>query len=397
MNTLRPYLIFFGNLLDHYSSAIFCLSTPILMGMFFPNEPFISNLIKGFSILPLTIFTKPLGAIFFSYLTQKKSAEASLKISYIGMACLSLTLGFIPFNHDPHIIYLCLIIARLLQGFFSSGETINGAFYILNQANEKQKGLISGFYDASSLAGYVLASFLIYYFQIHNLFHNHWRLLFFLGSFTVLPAFFFKQPSLKEDSSFYPPITLINSLQIAVMTGISYAFFSLCFVLTSSLGTFFHQHKESSITKQTTILLIIDLILLPLSGLLSRKISYLSLMKGALITGAVLAPGLLFLMPLMNLSQLFIMRLCLTTLGAIFSCGLFRFCKDIMPHKHQFIALSISFSLGSALIGQSFALIATSIYKIFPSGLNIGLFFSFLCLLGLTTLRKKSKNIPNLI
>lgn len=394
---LRPYLAFFGNLLDHYSSAMFCLSTPLLITMFFPNISLCSNLIKAFSILPLTVFTKPLGAMFFSMLTQKKGAETSLKISYIGMAFISLTLGLMPLNINQNAFHLFLIITRLLQGFFSSGETINGAMYILNHTHEKQKGIASGFYDACSVAGYVLASFLIYYFQIHNLFTNYWRVLFLLGSLTVLPAFFFKKPSLTlHTTSHYSP-SLLPALKIAFIAGLSYAFFSLCFLFTSFLAALFQNYEGPIITKQTTSLLIIDLILLPICGLISNKISYLKLMKIALIIASILVPFLLFLIPIMSLFHFFMMRLCFTILGALFSCGLFRFCKDTMPHHHQLVTLSMSFSLGSALIGQSFPLIATTLYKIFPSGLSIGLFFSCLCLLGIISLEKKSSKLANFI
>jgi MFS transporter, MHS family, proline/betaine transporter len=394
--SLRPLVAFLGNLFEHYSSAVFCLCTPLLMPIFFPSMPISSNLIKAFSLLPLTIITKPIGAVAFSYLAQKKGPEFSLKCSYFGMALTSLSFSLIPLNANPDFLYVFLVLTRLLQGFFSSGETINGAIYVLDHTHDKQKGLAAGFYDACSLAGYVIASYLIYYFQKADSFHTHWRLLFILGAFTVLPAFFLKKPAAKDVPEISSDIKLTSLLKITIVTGISYAFFSLCFVFTNSLA-FFQKYDSHTISKQTTTLLIIDLCILPMCGLISRKIPYQVLMKGSLFIASITVPIMLGYAESFSLIALFFMRLFFTILGATFSSGVFRFCKDTLPFKTQTVALSLSFSLGSSLIGQSFALVSTTIYKFFPSLLNTGLFFSCLCLLGLTTLQKNLEKAPKLV
>lgn len=397
MNKLRPFLAFLGNLLDHYSSAVFCLSVPLLMPFFFPHSSISEQIIKAFSLFPLTVITKPLGAIFFSYLSQKKSPEFSLKISYCGMALTCLSFALIPLRASSDTVYIFLMSSRLLQGFFSSGETICGAMYVLDQTCEKRKGLASGFYDACSLAGYVVASFLIYHFQINHLFENHWRILFLLGTLSVLPAFFLKKPSYAPEDNIQAPVKLINALQIIIVTGLSYAFFSLCFVFTSTPGVLYKTNQTHLITKHTTYLLLIDLMLLPLCGLISRKIPYTQMMRVSLFLALILVPFFLFSAEQLCSSQLLILRLLFTILGAIFSSGVFRFCKDTLPYKNQSQALSFSFSLGAALIGQSFALVSASLYKFLPSIFFVGLFFSFLCLLGLTALQKNLEKDPKLV
>lgn len=395
---LRPALAFLGNLLDHYTSAVFSLCTPLLMPLLFPNLSTYSHLIKAFSLLPLTVISKPLGAIFFSYITQRKNPELSLKLSYCGMGLTSLSFALLSLNIEPDTLYLFLILTRLLQGFFSSGETINGAMYVLDFAKEKQKGLSAGFYDACSLAGYILASFLIYYLQKEQLFTQYWRLLFLFGILTTLPAFFLKKPSSIPITEIkIAPIKLLTALQISVISGISYAFFSLCFVFTTHATTLFQKCELTNLTKQTSNLLIIDLFLLPICGLISGKISYVSLMKSSLIAASFLVPLLFFQLKSLTIHELFFIRLTFTILGAIFSSGVFRYCKDKMPYKNQTVALSLSFSLGSSLMGQSFALISTSVYNFFPSPLIVGTFFSFLCLLGLIMLQIKDEKTAKLI
>lgn len=313
------------------------------------------------------------------------------------MALTCLSFALIPLGASPDAIYIFLMITRLLQGFFSSGETICGAIYVLDQSGEKKKGLASGFYDACSLAGYVVASFLIYYFQINHLFEKNWRILFLLGTLSVLPAFFLKKPSHQLVDDTHAPVKLVNSLQIIVVTGLSYAFFSLCFVFTSTPGILYKTSQTHLITLHSTYLLLIDLILLPLCGLISQKIHYIKMMRGSLFLSLVLVPFFLFSTEELSMSQLLILRLSFTILGAVFSSGVFRFCKDTMPYKNQTQALSFSFSIGSALIGQSFALISASLNKFLPSIFFVGLFFSFLCLLGLTALQKKLEKAPKLV
>jgi MFS family permease len=389
---LRSSLAFLGNLFEHYDSAIFSLLIPFLSSKLFPSDCVSISLCKGFSFLPLVLLSKPLGSLFFSWLSCAKNPEFSLKLSYVGMAIVTAAIGFLPLNEKLTFLPYIIVIIRLLQGFFSSGETINGAMYVLENTSADKKGLFSALFDASSLAGFLIASTLISFYKFHNLLDPYWRTLFWVGSLSFIPAFILKKPSqpLKPISfnKTFIEIPKLAFLKVFMASGLSYAFFSLCFTfsngalgLLTSITPLQNQH-------QTTLLFLIDLLLLPLFGMMSKLIDYQKLMKFSLLLALIYVPYSFFLLTRADLKGIFLIRLVWTTLGALFSANLYQFYQALFPNRAQLISLSISLSLGSCILGHGFSSSALLIFNLTGLASSIGLLFSLMAFTGFIVLQK---------
>jgi MHS family proline/betaine transporter-like MFS transporter len=311
------------------------------------------------------------------------------------MAMVTASIGFLPINHSHRFLPLALILFRLLQGFFSSGETINGAMYVLDHANPEKKGLFSALFDASSLAGFLIASILIWFYKAHDLLDVYWRTLFWLGAISFIPALILKKPAQNPATeTIKPNLTHINSLsflKVFMTSGYSYAFFSLCFTFSngalgfiSSITPFQNQH-------QTTLLFLIDLLLLPLFGLFSRIIEFEKLMRLSVIASTIFIPFSFFIISSVPPAGLFLIRLIWTALGALFSANLYQFYQRLFPQRKDLMTLSLAVSLGSCLLGHCFSSMALLIYNLSRNPFLIGLYFSILSITVWAVLHKKIK------
>jgi len=239
----------------------------------------------------------------------------------------------------------------------------------------------------------------IYVFILLDLLEQYWRVLFFIGSLALLPALFLKTPQDKTDietrTTSYP--SLLTFLQLFFCSGLSYAFFALAFTFSNGALPLFSKLTSKTIQNHTTLLFLIDMIFLPLAGLLGKKITSLKLMKLSLCLAFFIVPFSIFMLPYTNVSGVFIIRCLWVILGATFSANLYDFYYCLYPSKEQTYQISLATSLGSCFLGHTFSSSSLFIFQIFQSSLYIGIFFSCLCLLSFMVLQKKSKKLPYLV
>jgi MFS transporter, MHS family, proline/betaine transporter len=390
---LRFFLTYLGNLLEHYDSALFTLFIPFFSQKLFPQDPLSLSLLKGFSLLPLTLFSKPLGAIFFSWISSIKSKEYSLKLSYVGMALVTFSLSLIPLDSAKTPLFPLLVSVRLLQGFFSGGETINGAMYVMFESKSQNKGFLSGLFDASSLGGFLFASILMSVLQSFDCLDRHWRLLFMLGSLCFIPALFLKKPNeTSEIPRSFPVFSLsrnLSFLKVFINCGVSYMFFHMCFTFSNSAFCLFNKISQPLLQKQTSYLIAIDIILLPFFGLLANRFKLEQLMKWALLLAIAIIPLSLTFVKNLSPSSIFLVRLLWVTIGALFSANLYVYYNKLFPGKDGALPISIATSLGSALLGHCFSSLALYTFNMFSHPASVGILFSSICFLNFFFVEKK--------
>lgn len=365
----------FGNLFEHYDMALFSFLSPFLATLIFPKEDPITALLFTYSIIPISMLARPLGALFFGYIGDRYTRKQALFLSLLGMAIISLFLTFIPTYAQIGIAApILFLLARLLQNFCSGGETIGGAIFILEQTPKRNKDLLSSLFDSSTVAGYLVASLGVYLITQLKGQENGWRLLYAFGCMTALFGLLIrKNTSLtmeKKDFSqlikTLPPLfknykgTLLH---IMLVSGLSYSLAAIALVLLNGYVPLFTSFTKEEMSLLNTCLLIFDFITLPLFGILAIKFTRERLMFFASLAIQILAIPLFMMLKSDSWLQIIIARMLFVTLGVAFSAPLHAYMQELVPKEDRYKVVSMGYALGTQIIGGPTVTIALWLFK----------------------------------
>lgn len=361
-----------GNLFEHYDKALFAFLAPFLAPLFFKDSDPITALILTYAIMPLGLFSRPLGALIFGRIGDQKGRRRVLYITLLGMALVTILMGSIPtYKQIGWGAPALLALGRLLQNFFASGETTGGSLLILESCKKEKRGFYNGLYGCSTILGILCASFGVTILSLQGNIETTWRYLYWFGGLTgfmgLLMRLFTEEamiPPIKKS----PIIPLLwkyraQFLVIALTSGFSYANY---YMLTSLLNGYLP--LVSSITKgqameANTMILGFDFLILPLAGMLALRFSKEHLLKffGTLIV--LLAIPLYSSLSGATLLSATVIRLLFVTLGVGFSVVLAPFYQDLIPKESRFTLIAFGNAIGSQLLGTSACSFSFWLYK----------------------------------
>lgn len=367
-----------GNFLEHYDNALFGLLAPFISPFFFGDKDPLSALILTYGMLPLGFLTKPLGALFFGWIGDFYGRKQALFYSLIGTAVVTVGIGFLPLYKDIGFWSpLFLAFARMLQSFFSAGESSGGALFILEQTCESKRAFISSCYDASSTGGILFASLLVSFISINYDMEFSWRILFWAGGLTALFGAFFRKTSKNSKQGIKVTklygrniLSLINQvklplLSIILVSGFSHITYSLAFTLMNGYLPLVTALSKSEVIKVNTALLILDLFLLPFFGFLANRFGKERIMLvGAfgLVLGAI---PLFSLLHHATLLTTVIVRIIIIIFGVAFAAPYYAWAMERIAPSCRYLVLSLGGVLGSQLIGAPTSAICLWMYKHF--------------------------------
>lgn len=356
-----------GNLFEHYDTALFGFLSPFLASLFFAQQDPLTALIFIYALIPLGVLAKPLGSIVFGYIGDKHGRENALLLSFISMAVITFCMAFLPtFQQVGVLAPLLLALGRVLQNFLAAGETMGGAIYLLEQSDKKDHGLLSGIYNASSIAGILLASVGVSLLHYLDALENGWRLLYLLGGFTALAGVILRktatQPPAERSFGESPFKTIQNILQvfqahvgillnIALAAGFSYATYTISLVMLNGFIPLFTEFTQAQMSALNTFLLVIDLIALPLFGWISSKVSRERMMLVATLLTVVTAIPCFDFFSESSFWLIVLMRVWFVLLGVVFFAPYHAWAQGMVPQSHRYLLVSFGYTLGSQLFG----------------------------------------------
>lgn len=399
-SSLSQWSMMLGNLFEHYDAALFSLLSPFLAPVFFPLQDPLTALILTYCIIPLGMIARPLGSLIFGYIGDTHGRKEALAFSLSGMAIVTGLMGFLPTYHQVGILApILLCIGRIFQNFFTAGEVMGGAIYLLENSPESKKNIISSLYDSSKIAGVLLASAGVSILCTLNMIQDYWRLLYFSGCFTaVFVAFLrvkvtlspFFVPSLRSSENSFRFIlkSCWNERQaliaIAVASGFSYASYTLSLVMMNGFVPLVSHVSKTEMMHLNTILLGIDLLLLPLFGILSNRFSREKMMMLSGLVAMISGFPLFWLLDGASLMTVITIRLLLVMIGVCFSAPFHAWSQTLVSASHRYTVISFGYALGSQILGAPTAAISLWLFQktnwIFSAGcywMILGLFASY--------------------
>lgn len=369
--------LFLGNLLEHYDNALFGLLTPFLAPLFFPHQDPLTALISIYAIIPIGMMARPLGSLFFGHVGDTKGRKEALFWSLLGMAIVTGLMGLIPSYAVIGVAGpVLLAIGRIGQNFFAAGETIGGGVCLLENTPESKECLTSSYYTWFTTAGIFLGSVSVSLLCFFDLAQDYWRLLFVFGSGTAFSAWTLRKNAdqivMKTEKKEKKPLSFTlkvlwdyrySLLKIVIVSGFSYSSFSVGSVLMNGFIPLLSENTRASMMHLNSVLLLINMAILPLFGWLAYKYSAERMMLLASVVGVLSAIPLFSMVSGASFFEAFLIRLSFIVIGVAFSAPFYAWSKNLVPAEHRYTLVSVGYALGSQIFGGPTASLSLWIFK----------------------------------
>lgn len=381
-----------GNLFEHYDTALFGLLSPFLAPLIFPKHDPVTALILTYAIIPLGMLARPIGSLVFGYIGDVYGRKQALFFTLAGMSIVSLGIAFTPtYSQIGLFAPLIFCLGRALQNFLSAGESMGGAIYLLENTPEKKHDILSGLYNASTMAGHFLASFGIFLLGRANWINPGWRLLYLAGCITALFGCMIRGFSSQELAPSPKPLLKLRQtlwehrkslLFIVICAGFGSACFSMALVLMNGFIPLISPLSKTEIMKINTYLLILDFCALPFFGWVASKISREKLMLIA--SSAVF----LFSIPLTlslkegSLAAVVGVRIAFVLCGVAFFAPFHAWASRLIPSNSRYAVISLGYAIGSQAIGSPTAAFALWCFQKTGMVSSVAWYWTFLALVS---------------
>lgn len=143
MKLKSTILINVANAFEWYNFSLFAILSEIIGKKFFPSEEQTLSILKMFLVFAIGYTVRPIGAILFGTLGDKKGRKNSLSLALICMTIPTIIIGLIPTYETSGIYSSCLlIILRVLQGISLGGILTTAITFSIEQNSFKNSGFI---------------------------------------------------------------------------------------------------------------------------------------------------------------------------------------------------------------------------------------------------------------
>jgi MHS family alpha-ketoglutarate permease-like MFS transporter len=192
-----------GEVYDWFVYASFAL---YFAKSFFPHGDQTAQLLNTAAVFGVGFFARPVGAwamgLYADRAGRKAAMVASVSLMCFGSLVIGLCPGFATIGAAAPVI---LVLARILQGASLGGEYGTSAVYMSEMAGRTHRGLWSGVFYSTLIAGQLLAMATLLILQATlsdaELAAWGWRIPFFLGGALALTVFWLRR-GMAETPSF---------------------------------------------------------------------------------------------------------------------------------------------------------------------------------------------------
>jgi MHS family alpha-ketoglutarate permease-like MFS transporter len=195
-----------GNLVEVYDWFVYASFALYFAKSFFPHGDQTAQLLNTAAVFGVGFFARPVGAwamgLYADRAGRKAAMVASVSLMCFGSLVIGLCPGFATIGAAAPVI---LVLARILQGASLGGEYGTSAVYMSEMAGRTHRGLWSGVFYSTLIAGQLLAMATLLILQATlsdaELAAWGWRIPFFLGGALALTVFWLRR-GMAETPSF---------------------------------------------------------------------------------------------------------------------------------------------------------------------------------------------------
>jgi MFS family permease len=397
---------FLGTIVEYYDYSLYGFSAGIIALKFFPELEKIQSLMYVFGIYAISYLSKPLGSLIFSFIGDFYGRIISLRITIIGIAIPTFTIGILPdFNSIGITAAYILIICRFMQGFFLGGEYDGAAIYVIEHLGKKNHYTASAITRASGVIGLLLGIAVTNLFN-SSLFPNWaWRMPFILSlplAFLTIYCRKFLTETPDFNSSIQQKIeidrlaslikrnslTLLLAILLAGGFGITY---QLSIIFMKQYLPIAIPATSTIITSFSVFIVFIFGVSMPIAGFLADKFGEMIIVKISLLL-TLIASGLLgtaIYYQLVNLTLISTIILAISV--APFNALAHGIIIKAFPINERYRGISLSHTIGSMLMSGTAAYISLYFMKEYKMMLFPIVYIAFSALIAFFVIYKFSQ------
>lgn len=376
---------FLGNFIEWFDYASYSYFATVIAAVFFASEDPTAALISTFAVFAVSFVMRPIGALFWGSLGDKKGRKWALSVSIFLMSGATFLIGCLPTYAAIGLgAPLLLLLLRMIQGFSAAGEYAGAATFLAEYAPQDKRGLYCSLVPASTavglLVGSTLATLMTIFMPEDAVNMWGWRIPFLLAGPLGLIAHYIRTRledsptyqamqeglSAKESEAQHPVRDLVkhHMRELLVSFGAcmlnAVGFYAVLTYLPTYLETAVGRPADES-QLATTISLVAYIAFIFISGKISDRFGR----KKMLITACVLfivltVPAFM----LLNSSQFIIVlgvELVMCFVLTINDGTLSSYLTETFPTDVRYTGFALSFNLANAIFGGTAAMIGTAL------------------------------------
>lgn len=373
---------FLGNFIEWFDYATYSYFAIVIAAVFFPGENETLALMQTFAIFALSFLLRPIGAIFWGSMGDKKGRKWALSTSIFLMTgatfCIGLLPGYLAIGLAAPAL---LLVLRMIQGFSAAGEYAGAATFLAEYAPADKRGLYCSLVPASTATGLLVGSTFatVMYMVLPEAAVNDWgwRIPFLLAGPLGLVAHYIRtkledSPTYqqmqadmgKQDDSNHPirdlfkhhHKVLIISFGACMLNAVGF-YVVLTYLPVYLETTVGMDPGESSLI--TTICLIAYIGFIFISGHLSDTFGRKKMLIIACVGFIVVTVPAFMLLNTIQFVTVLLVELVMCLLLTINDGTLSSYLTETFPTAVRYTGFALSFNLANALFGGSASFIST--------------------------------------
>lgn len=362
-----------GNTMQFYDFTIYAFLVPQLSQEFFNFKNTFLSYLVAVSVFAGGYFTRPIGALLFGQLGDRKGRSKALSKTIILTSISTFLIGVIPsYTSIGFVASLTLVILRLIQGLAVSGEEGGAAVLLFEKYSFKNRGVIGSLVLSSVLAGVVLGMIVcasvIYLIDNNYIGHWGWRLPFLLslpfGVIAIMLRFsindfkLFNLAKKNEMVANHPIKALFKSHSPTILFGVNIV--AIYSIATSTLIVHipFYLNTKLGFSRGISLAILAVAIsfisvLTIFFGKLCDKISSSAIYIAAQISVILFSPILFYMLSLGHFSTVIFSIMGFSIITALISSAIFSILVESFPFGIRYSGVSLSFNLSVTIFSSS--------------------------------------------
>ncbi|WP_019549281.1 MFS transporter [Streptomyces sulphureus] len=148
-----------GNATEWYDYAVYGYLAVVLGEVFFPSSVDGLPLLASFATFAVAFAVRPLGAFVLGPLNDRIGRKRTLSFTILTMAASTAAIGLLPgYATAGALAPVCLVLARLVQGFAVGGEYGGASTFVVEYAPDRRRGFWASWLECGAIGGFLLAS-----------------------------------------------------------------------------------------------------------------------------------------------------------------------------------------------------------------------------------------------
>ncbi|WP_165055853.1 MULTISPECIES: MFS transporter [unclassified Adlercreutzia] len=404
---------FLGNFIEWFDYASYSYLATVIALVFFPDADKTVAVMSTFGVFALSFLVRPVGAIFWGNMGDKKGRKWALSISILLMSGATFLIGCLPGYAVLGVgAPLLLLLLRMLQSFSASGEYAGAATFIAEYAPKNHRGFYCSMVPASTAAGLLIGSmFATFMFNTWGADSSFviewgWRIPFLLA----LPLGYITHyiRTHLEDSPVYaemqrkleytgnPPEkqpirtlltkhfkVLIISFGACVLNAVG--FYAVLTYLPNYLETTL-SYDASAASTITTIVLVVYIAFIFLSGRVSDRFGRKRMLIIACVGFIVCTIPAFMLLGTLDFTVILVVELLMCLILTINDGTLASYLTETFPTEVRYSGFALSFNLANAIFGGSASYVSFWLISMTGSDIAPAFYMVFIAAIALVAM-----------